>query len=93
MHTFDLRLSLIPFSLLRITNEFKNMDPDEELEIITGVSPIDKATLEDVKRILNRDSYDIVSNQTTEGNDPVVIMRLRKKMLTLTSKEKESHHV
>jgi TusA-related sulfurtransferase len=93
MHTFDLRLSLIPFSLLRISNVFRKMEPGEELEIIAGVSQIDKATSEDVKRILNRNSYDIVSNQTTEGNDPVVIMRLRKKMLTLTSKEKESHHV
>jgi hypothetical protein len=69
------------------------MDPDEELEIITGVSPIDKATLEDVKRILNRDSYDIVSNQMTEGDDPMVIIRLRKKTLIPTSKGKESHHV
>ena len=79
MYFFDLRLSLLPFSLLRITNTFRQMKPGEEIEIVCGVTAIEKATLDDVKRILSRDNYDIVSNETLDGDDPAIVIKLKKK--------------
>lgn len=78
MHTFDLRSSLLSFSLLRITNAFDAMKSGEEMEIIAGRSPTDKATLADIKRILPRGSYDIVCDLTPAQDESAIVLRLRK---------------
>ena len=87
MYSFDLRLSLIPFSLLRITNTFRQMKPGEAMEIVSGASDIDAATMEDIKRILPRSGYDIISNETMDDDDgPIIRLRLMKKTLRVSEK-------
>lgn len=88
MYSFDLRLSLIPFSLLRITNTFRQMKPGEEMEILAGASDIDVATMEDIKRILPQSGYDTISDDTLDDDGPTIRIRLRKKE-TLTTHQKK----
>jgi TusA-related sulfurtransferase len=78
MYCFDLRSSLIPFSLLRITNTYRQMKPGEEIEILSGSSAVDKETLTDIKRILTSENYDSVEDELLEGDDVVIVTRLRK---------------
>ncbi|MBC2709516.1 MAG: hypothetical protein HGJ94_00445 [Desulfosarcina sp.] len=82
MYSFDLRLSFVPFSLLRITNTFRQMKPGEEMEIVSGASDIDAATIEDIKRILPRTGYDIISNETMDDSGLIIRLRLRKTLTT-----------
>jgi TusA-related sulfurtransferase len=79
MVTFDLRESLIPFSLLRITNVFREMQPGEEMEIFAGVTPIDAAILKDVMLILPQTDYELISRENRVGEDPATRLILRKK--------------
>lgn len=79
MLTFDLRETLVPFSLLQITNAFREMKAGEELEIFTGVTHSDDAILKEVMLILPRTGYDLVSKENLKGDDPVTRMTLRKK--------------
>lgn len=93
MYSFDLRLTLIPFSLLRITNTFTLMRSGEEMEIISGAGEVDAATMEDIKRILPRSSYDIIASESLHDNGPTIRLRLRKKKISTTHTQKESDHV
>jgi TusA-related sulfurtransferase len=79
MVTFDLRETLIPFSLLEITNVFRGMKPGEEMEIFAGVTHIDAAILKDVMLILPKTDYDLISRENRVGANPVTRLRLRKK--------------
>ena len=79
MVTFDLRETLIPFSLLEITNVFRGMKPGEEMEIFAGVTHIDAAILKDVMLILPKTDYDLISRENRVGDNPVTRLRLRKK--------------
>ena len=84
MVTFDLREKLIPFSLLQITNLFRKMRPGEELEILAGSCPVEAAIFRDVMRILPRDDYDLISQEDIGGEEPVTLLRLRKKRSSKT---------
>jgi len=79
VETFDLRETLIPFSLLQITNAFRAMQPGDEMEILSGVSIFDVAIFKDVMRILPRNEYDLIPQQDVRGEDSVTRMRIRKK--------------
>jgi hypothetical protein len=79
MVTFDLRETLIPFSLLEITNVSRGMKPGEEMEIFAGVTHIDAAILKDVMLILPKTDYDLISRENRVGANPVTRLRLRKK--------------
>ena len=48
MGSFDLRDTIIPFSLLQITNHFRQMDPGEVLEVIGD----DESIAADLKSLL-----------------------------------------
>lgn len=86
MYHFDLRSSLIPFSMLRIANTFGKMKIGEEIEIVSGISEIDRQTLKDIKRILSSDSYDIIEIRRAKDDGSVIVTRLRKKNLSTTRK-------
>jgi hypothetical protein len=90
MVTFDLRETLIPFSLLEITNVFRGMKPGEEMEIFAGVTHIDAAILKDVLLILPQTDYDLISRENRVGDNPVTRLRLRKKTITNASTEGRS---
>lgn len=61
MVSFDMRKTLIPFSLLKITNLFRVMKPDETLEIVADTNPTDASTLRDVLLFLPNNRYDLIS--------------------------------
>lgn len=54
METFDLRETIIPFSLLQINNHFQRMKPGEVIEILC----LDASIEQDLKRILPRLAYE-----------------------------------
>jgi TusA-related sulfurtransferase len=91
MYTFDLRLALIPFSLLRISNTFSQMKPGEEMQIISNASEVDVSTMDDIKRLLPRSGYDIIASDGM-ADGPTMRLRLRKKIPTPPTK-KENRHV
>jgi TusA-related sulfurtransferase len=55
MTTFDLRESIIPFSLLQISNHFKRMKSGEVVDIICPDATVEK----DLQCILPRREYEI----------------------------------
>ena len=77
--TFDLRETLIPFSLLQITNAFRQMPSGEEIEIVAGGDDTDLAVFKDILRILPRTEYELISQEKVTGDDPLRRLRLRKK--------------
>lgn len=93
MVSFDLRETLIPFSLLEITNLFREMKPGEELEIVAGTHPTETSILNDVLMILPHAEYDLVSKETLEFSSPVTRLRLRKKQSPTSRQRKETNHV
>ncbi len=93
MLTFDLRDTLLPFSLLQITNLFREMKPGEEMQIFAGVSHIDATILRDVMLILPQTDYDLIAKENLDGDDPVTRLRLRKKKPLTTYQQRGDHHV
>ncbi len=92
MLTFDLRETLIPFSLLEITNVFRGMKPGEEMEIFAGITHIDAAILKDVLLILPQTDYDLISRENRVGDNPVTRLKLRKKETINNAYQKGDHH-
>jgi TusA-related sulfurtransferase len=86
MVSFDLRQTLIPFSLLQIANAFRKMKPGEEMEIYAAIDAVEAAVFKDVLRILPPAGYDLLSQDDLAGDDPAVRLRLRKKRLPKTLK-------
>jgi TusA-related sulfurtransferase len=79
MIRFDLREKLIPFSLLQISNNFREMQPGDEMEILAGDCPIQDAIFKDVMRILPKSDYELLSQNDFSGDTPVKRLRLKKK--------------
>jgi len=79
MIRFDLREKLIPFSLLQISNNFREMQPGDEMEILAGDCPIQAAIFKDVMRILPKSDYELLSQNDFTGDKPVKRLRLKKK--------------
>ena len=79
MATFDLRRTLIPFSLLQITNAFSSMQSGEEMEVLSGVDPSEAAIVNDLMQILPRSAYELISRQVVAGDEPAIHLRLRKR--------------
>ncbi len=88
MVTFDLRETLIPFSLLQIANVFRAMKPGEVMEVISGMTPVDAATLNDVLRILPITEYERIAEKEQIGDEPVTRLRLRKRKPKTTQAKK-----
>lgn len=74
MDVFDLRETLIPFSLLQVTNAFKALAPGEVMEIVAG----DVGIAADLERILPADQYQIVFNEPVDDHGPSIRLRLKK---------------
>jgi tRNA 2-thiouridine synthesizing protein A len=90
MVSFDLRETLIPFSLLEITNLFREMKPGEELEILAGTDPTGSSILKDVLLILPRANYDLISKETIANDSSVTRLMLRKKNSNANPNERKS---
>ncbi len=74
MESFDLRDTIISFSLLQITNHFKKMNPGEVMEIIGN----DKRVTNDLKCLLPELEYEMVDIKTLNINRPDFRMQLKK---------------
>ena len=74
MDVFDLRETLIPFSLLQVTNAFKALGPGAVMEIVAA----DTGIAADLQRILPAGQYQIVFNGPVDGHEPGICLRLQK---------------
>ena len=74
MYSFDLRGTIIPFSLLKITNLFKKMKPGEFMEIVGDDTSISK----DLERILPDSECEFSFNENCNGDEPVFKVQLKK---------------
>lgn len=74
MVTFDLRETVISFSLLRISSHFKSMTPGEACEILYS----DKAIEKDMERILPGKEYECVDVGESGAVPGEFRIRLRK---------------
>ena len=75
MEIFDLRQSIIPFSLLQISNCFQRLNPGEAIEIIG----CDESVARDLKRILADAEYETIHTETQYMNGQMLKIRLTKK--------------
>jgi len=88
MGAFDLRDTIIPFSLLQITNHCKRMVPGDEVEIIG----CDDGILSDLKRLLPPSEFALTNIQALGDDSSEFRLRLRKTKHQ-PIKPKEEHHV
>jgi TusA-related sulfurtransferase len=74
MGAFNLRETIIPFSLLQITSHFKQMAPGEVLEIIG----CDKAVASDLKRLLPASQCELLDAEAPGNDNPDFCLRIKK---------------
>lgn len=88
MESFDLRDTIISFSLLQIINHFKKMRTGEVIEIFGS----DPSIIEDLNNLLPEMEYEIINIETLNLSRPDFRMQLRKIEKNINLK-KEDHHV
>ncbi|MGD9211029.1 MAG: hypothetical protein PVI90_09630 [Desulfobacteraceae bacterium] len=74
MKTFNLRHSIIPFSLLQISNCFQKLKPGEVIEIIG----CEESVAQDLKCIIADAEYETIPIKTA-WDTPELIIRITKK--------------
>ncbi len=74
MHRFDLRHTIIPFSLLRVINIFKEMMRDESIEVEWS----EPEASEDLLKVLPKDTVEVLWVEAMEGERDGYRMRLKK---------------
>ena len=74
-HILDFRGSISPISLLKLTQVFREMKPNEILEILGS----DLDTRTDVFKVLPGDSYDLLILDVVEEEDYFYRIQLKKK--------------
>lgn len=74
MKTFDLRQTIIPFSLLQIINHFKTMVPGEVVEIIYA----DESIVEDLECLLPESGYVLIEKEILDEDASEVKIALKK---------------
>ena len=75
MVRFDLRGSILPFSMLQISNHFKKMRVGETLEVVWS----DPGASDDLLRVLPVSAYEVMTIEEIQGSESQFLMRLRKK--------------
>jgi TusA-related sulfurtransferase len=74
MGLFDLRDTITPFSLLQVTNHFKQMDAGEILEIVGN----DESIATDLKRLLPALEYEFMGIENLGNDSADFRLQLRK---------------
>ena len=74
MEFVDLRNTLVPISLLSISNRFRKMNPGETLEIICS----DPDLVEDLNYLLPESAYEFVQLEKTDAAGPEFRITLKK---------------
>ena len=88
MFSIDLRETIIPFSLLQIVREFKQMKTGADMAILG----IEKAIIADLKNVLPTGKFKLLDVEPMEADSPYFRLRL-KKTHTFTPIPKENCHV
>jgi len=89
MNRFDLRQTIIPFSLLRISNRFQQMKTGERIEIIWS----DPTTPADLLKVLPPGSHEILLMEAVRGKNPGYRMQLKKISTHACTLNKGGDHV
>jgi TusA-related sulfurtransferase len=76
-HKLDLRGAIVPFSLLKVIQQFKIMDPGETLEVCCS----DPETPADLFKVLPPSSYELISLEEIMDGGPSYQLTLVKKQL------------
>ena len=73
METFDLRETIVSFSLLQLTNHFRKMNPGDIVEIFCS----DKNIAEDLKCLLPERSYEFIrlENLNADNSDFRLVLK------------------
>jgi TusA-related sulfurtransferase len=74
MESFDLRETIISFSLLQLTNHFRKMRPGETVEIIYT----DESITDDLKCLLPKKTYEFVRIEHTDKDCADLRIELKK---------------
>lgn len=74
MQTFDLRETIISFSLLQLTNHFKKMNSGDRVEIFCS----DESIPEDLKRLLPEQSCEFIRIEKIHEASPDIRIELKK---------------
>ena len=74
-HKLDLRGAIVPFSLLKVIQELKSMDPGETLEVCWS----DPDPPADLFKVLPDSSYELISLEEIADEEPSYHITLVKK--------------
>ncbi len=74
-HKLDLRGAIIPFTLLKVSQVFRTIQPGDTLEVYWS----DPDTPADLFKILPESSYDMISMDVVEEEEPSYRMEIQKK--------------
>ena len=74
-HILDFRGTITPISLLKLTQTFREMEPNEVLEILGS----DLDTRSDLFKVLPDDSYDLIFLDVVEEGEYFYRIQLKKK--------------
>ena len=74
MQRIDLRGSMVPFTLLKISNSFRALEKGEILEILLS----DRDALDDLVRIIPESAYALIQMEDLGGEDQGTRIQLKK---------------
>ena len=74
MQKIDLRGSMVPFTLLKISNSFRTLEKGEILEILLS----DRDALDDLVRIIPESAYALIQMEDLSGEDQGTRIQLKK---------------
>ena len=74
MQTLDLRGSMIPFTLLKISNAFRVLDKGAVIEILLGDSDL----LDDLVKIIPEFAYELIEMEDSDWEDSGIRLQLKK---------------
>jgi TusA-related sulfurtransferase len=74
MYAIDLRQTIIPFSFLKILNQFKRMRPTETMEIIG----LEENSFSDLKQVLPAGTFEVTDIVPMEAGNPFFRLQLKK---------------
>jgi TusA-related sulfurtransferase len=82
-HCLDLRGTIMPFSLLKISQALRGIEPGESLEILWS----DPDTPADLFKILPHNAYELVGMDRVEEKDPYFRLMLLKRSVAVCAEE------
>jgi tRNA 2-thiouridine synthesizing protein A len=82
-HYLDLRGTMMPFSVLKISQVLRGIEPGESLEVLWN----DPDTAADLFKILPHNTYELVGMDRVEEKDPHVRLMLLKRSVAVCDEE------